>query len=248
MPPFQVRVGAQSVTGEYRDRNEDRYWVDLERALCLVADGMGGQSAGEQASGMAVEIIPRELRPTLDSGTEDPERVIGGIRRAIVATNREIMALSHLDRQYQNMGTTVVLALVRGANVYLAGIGDSRAYLIRGRTIKQYTVDHSVAEALVEAGTISRQQARGHPFRNMLCKYLGSKDVGDSPEVSVVSARSGDRFLLASDGLTNVVDDAQIRDTVRKQADPQRCADRLVEMAIDADTHDNVTCVLVYLG
>lgn len=247
MPPLKVRVGAQSVTGQYRECNEDRFWVDPQRGLFLVADGMGGQSAGEQASSMAVEIMPRELQATLDSDTPDRERLVAAVRRAIVRTNHEIMALSHLERDYQNMGTTVVLALVRDSNVYLAGVGDSRAYLIRGRSIEQQTVDHSLAEALVEAGTISRQQAREHRFRNVLWKYLGTKEVGDNPDVAVVSAKSGDRFLLATDGLTSVLEDSDIRDAVRKHTDPQRCADRLIEMAIDADTHDNVTCVVIYL-
>ena len=176
--------------------------------MCLVADGMGGQAAGEIASKRAVEVIPRELRKHLQpNSTADAAKTI--IRKAVVQANEEIIAMGALDRDLKNMGTTVVLAIWRkgSATLFVTGVGDSRGYLIRDNNIQQLTVDHSLAQALVEAKTISAEEARDHRFRNVLWKYLGSKEVGEGPEVKVVTLQHGDRFLLCTDGLTGVVAD-----------------------------------------
>src|SRR5438045_8304520 len=113
-----------------------------------------------------------------------------------------------LDRDLKNMGTTVVLAVWRKAGeMYVTGVGDSRAYLVRDNKIEQLTVDHSLAQALVEAKTISPEEAREHRFRNVLWKYLGTKEVGEGPDIKVIPLLPGDRILLCSDGLTGVVPD-----------------------------------------
>ena len=171
---------------------------------------MGGQAAGEIASKRAIDIIPRELRKTLtaDVNTDAAKAII---RRAIVQANEEIMAMGALDKDMKNMGTTVVMAVWRkGPELFVAGVGDSRAYLIRDRKIQQLTVDHSLAQALVEAKTISAAEAKEHRFRNVLWKYLGSKEVGEGPEVSVLPLQTGDRFLLCTDGLHGVVTDEKL--------------------------------------
>src|ERR1700676_5035944 len=147
-----------SLLGNYRENNEDS--IDVKQfpdlTVCLVADGMGGQAAGEVASKRAVEIVPRELKKHLaPSMSSDDAKSI--VRRAIVQANEEIMAMAALDRELKNMGTTIVLTLWRkgSALVYVAGMGDRRVYHIHGRKIDQLTVDHSIAQALVEAKTIS---------------------------------------------------------------------------------------------
>src|SRR5207302_1474550 len=123
-------------------------------------------------------------------------------------------------------GTTVVLAVWRkGSSVlYVAGMGDSRAYHLRGKKIEQLTVDHSIAQALVEAKTISAEEARTHRYRNVLWKYLGSAEVGDGPDVKVVQIQAGDRFLLCTDGLCGVVSDEQLLNFIADKADVQECA------------------------
>src|SRR5205807_4980561 len=116
--------------------------------------------------------------------------------------NEEIMAMGQLDRDLRNMGTTVVMAVWRkGPELYIAGVGDSRAYLVRDNNIEQLTIDHSLAQALVENKTISAAEAREHRFRNVLWKYLGSKEVGEGPEVKTIPLQVGDRFVLCSDGM-----------------------------------------------
>ena len=161
---------------------------------------------------MPPRSIPRELKKNLPR-TASTEEARLAIRRGVVQANEEIIAMGALDRDLRNMGTTVVLAAWRkGQEMYIAGVGDSRAYLIRGGKIEQLTVDHSLAQALVEAKTISPEEAREHRFRNVLWKYLGTKEVGEGPEVKVVPIQPGDRFLLCTDGLTGVTTDQQMLD------------------------------------
>ena len=173
-----LNIGKCTLLGNYRENNEDS--IDVKQfpdmTVCLVADGMGGQAAGEIASKRAVEIVPRELKKHLGpSVNADDTKVV--IRRAIVQANEEIMAMAALDRELKNMGTTLVVTLWRkgSSQMYVAGMGDSRVYLIRKGKIEQLTVDHSIAQALVEAKTISAAEARDHRFRNVLWKYLGQR-------------------------------------------------------------------------
>jgi protein phosphatase len=243
-----LNVGKCTLLGNYRENNEDAIEVKIfpDMTVCLVADGMGGQNAGEVASKNAIEILPRELRKQLPGalGHDDTK---GVIRRCIVQANEEIMFMAQHHPDLKQMGTTIVLAVWRkGSTVmYISGLGDSRAYLIRGKKIEQLTVDHSIAQALVEAKTISAAEARTHRYRNVLWKYLGSNEVGEGPEVKVVSLQPGDRFLLCTDGLSGVVSEEQMLSYVREAQEIQACADGLGQLALDSGSRDNVSCVVV---
>lgn len=242
-----LNIGKCSLLGNYRENNEDsidvRQFPDL--TVGVVADGMGGQQAGEVASKRAIEIVPRELRKNLSTNL-NPEAVKEITKRAIVQANEEIMAMGALDKDMKNMGTTVVMAIWRkGPELFIAGVGDSRAYLVRKGKIQQLTTDHSLAQALVEARTISPAEAKDHRFRNVLWKYLGSKEVGEGPDVTVVPIQSGDKFLLCSDGLTGVVPDEQLASYMTEQTDAQACADGLGQLALDQGSRDNVSCVVI---
>jgi protein phosphatase len=131
------------------------------------------------------------------------------------------------------------------AAMYVTGLGDSRAYLYRRGKLEQLTVDHSIAQALVEAKTISAAEARTHRYRNVLWKYLGSNEVGEGPEVKVVSLQAGDRFLLCTDGLCGVVPDEQLQNYIKDQTEMQACADGLCQLALDGGSRDNISCVVV---
>src|SRR5262249_13727318 len=172
-----LNVGKCTLLGNYRENNEDSIDVKVfpDMTVCLVADGMGGQAAGEVASKRAIEIVPRELKKAI-TGVVSNEETKTIIRRSIVQANEEIMQMAALDRELKNMGTTIVLSVWRKGSslMYVAGMGDSRAYQIRQKKIEQLTVDHSIAQALVEAKTISAAEARVHRYRNVLWKYLGS--------------------------------------------------------------------------
>ena len=244
---LSLNIGKCTLLGNYRENNEDSVEVKLfpDLSVCVVADGMGGQAAGEIASKKAIEIIPRELRKSLLPGV-NTDNAKAGIRKAIVQANEEIMAMGAIDREMKNMGTTVVVAVWRkGGEMFVSGVGDSRVYLIRNKKIVQLTVDHSLAQALVEAKTISAAEARDHKFRNVLWKYLGSKEVGEGPDVPVIPVQAGDRFLLCTDGLHGVVPDDKLLQYISSQTDMQACADGLGQLALDSGSRDNVSCTMI---
>jgi serine/threonine protein phosphatase PrpC len=244
---FALNIGKCSLLGNYRENNEDAVEVKQfpDLTVSIVADGMGGQQAGEVASKKAIDIIPRELRKNLTASL-NPEAVKTAARRSIVQANEEIMAMGALDKDMKNMGTTVVMAIWRkGPELFVTGVGDSRCYLIRGGVAQQLTTDHSLAQALVEAKTISPAEAKDHRFRNVLWKYLGSKEVGEGPDVGVIPLQAGDRFLLCTDGLTGVVNDEKLAEFVGEQTDMQACAEGLGQLALDSGSRDNVSCIVI---
>ncbi len=217
-------------------------------SLFIVADGMGGQQAGEEASRMAVELIPRALSRRLAPGGQEPRAVQTAIREAVAEANHEILGCSGTVPEFSNMGTTVVLTLFRDERVYVAGIGDSRAYRLREHALEQLTKDHSLADALGEAGTISKDEVPNHKYKNILYLFLGSRDARGGPEeVRVLDARPGDRFLLASDGLTGVVSDAELARVLEATPTPQEAARILKDLALDNDSRDNVTCLVIHV-
>jgi len=244
---LKLNIGKCTLLGNYRENNEDaievKHFPDMD--VCIVADGMGGQAAGEVASKRATEVIPRELRKGLPTANgSDATKTV--IRKAIVQANEEIIQMSNLDREMKNMGTTVVMAVWRkDPDLYITGVGDSRAYQIRGKKIEQLTVDHSLAQALVEAKTISAAEAKEHRFRNVLWKYLGTREVGEGPEVKAIQIQAGDRFLLCTDGLSGVVPDDKLLGFLTSAADVQQCADGLGQLALDSGSKDNVSCIVI---
>jgi protein phosphatase len=242
-----LSIGKCTLLGNYRENNEDAIEVKPfpDMTVAIVADGMGGQAAGEIASKRAIEVIPRELRKNISQNLPQDDAKVA-IRKAVVQANEEIMAMGALDRDLRNMGTTVVMALWRkGPEIFIANIGDSRAYLIRDDRIEQLTIDHSLAQALVDNKTISAAEAREHRFRNVLWKYLGSKEVGEGPDVKVVPVKPGDRFLLCTDGLTSPVPDHQLLSFMQQNPDVQQCADGLGQLALDNGSRDNVSCIVI---
>jgi PPM family protein phosphatase len=271
---LRLRVGVVSTVGNVREHNEDNFFVPgqpsvadggshdgggeisvgasgsggVESLLFIVADGMGGQQAGEEASRMAVELIPRALSRRLSASGQEPKVVQTAIRDAVAEANHEILGCSGTVTEYSNMGTTVVLVLFRDERVYIAGIGDSRAYRLRDHSLEQLTKDHSLADALLEAGTISKDELPNHKYKNILYLYLGSKDAHRGPEeVRVLDARLGDRFLLASDGLTGVVSDEELARLLEAGPGPQETARLLKDLALANDSRDNVTCLVIHV-
>jgi protein phosphatase len=264
---LKLKVGVVSVRGNYRDHNEDNYYVPGRRPgllsegsgvtdlmtlepsnLFIVADGMGGQQAGEHASLMAVELIPKAIAKRLSPELKESRQIQEAIREAVAEVNQEILGSSGAFTEFSNMGTTVVLAQFRNDRAYVAGIGDSRAYRLRDNQLEQLTKDHSLADALLDAGTITKEELSTHKFKNVLYLYLGSKDARSGPEdFRVLDVRPGDRFLLASDGLTGVVSDESLAKVLGSVDDPQQAAVILKDMALENDSKDNVTCLIIHV-
>jgi protein phosphatase len=243
-----LSIGKCCLLGNYRENNEDA--VDVKQlpdmTVSIVADGMGGQAAGEIASKRAIEVVPAELKRYLHPNLNQ-EAAKGVIRSAVVRAGQEIMAMGAQDLDLRNMGTTIVLTVWRkgSAVLYYANVGDSRLYRARGNKIEQLTVDHTMAQALVEGGTISAKDAAKHPYRNVLWKYLGHKDVGEGPEVKVLPIQTGDRLLLCTDGLSGVVSNDKLLSYLQENADVQQCADGLGQLALDSGSRDNVSCIVI---
>lgn len=242
-----LNIGKCTLLGNYRENNEDAIEVKTfpDMSVCIVADGMGGQAYGEIASKRAIEVVPRELRKHL-TAVADTEQARAIIKKAVVQANEEIVTMGALDREMKNMGTTIVMALWRkGQEMHVASLGDSRAYLVRGGQIEQLTVDHSLAQALVENKTITPEEAKEHRFRNVLWKYLGSKEIGEGPDVKDIQLEPGDRIVLCSDGLSSPVPEAQLLAFIVDHPDVQQCADGLGQLALDSGSRDNVSCIVI---
>ncbi|MCA8999665.1 MAG: serine/threonine-protein phosphatase [Planctomycetaceae bacterium] len=245
--PLDYKWGSVSITGNFRGNNEDNFHIDPLGRFFLVADGMGGQSAGEKASELAVELISERLVNSINFENAVPNQVIHAIDAAVGHANSEIMALGELEPSYKNMGTTITFIVVVGGEFFIGGVGDSRAYLLRDGKLDQLTEDHSITQALIKAGTIKPEEAATHRFKNMLYRYLGSKEGNNGTNPVKIAPRTGDRYLLCSDGICDGASHDVIQKILSAVDDPQQAADQLVEAAEKGGSKDNITCVVVHV-
>ena len=219
--------GSRTDIGCLRDHNEDSLVVTPP--LFAVADGMGGHAAGEVASEIAVRVLS-ELAPEHPDGE--------ALGRAIEEANRAVIQAAR-----QGMGTTMTAAMLEGERLVIAQVGDSRAYLLHQGKLQQLTRDHSLMADMIEAGQLTPEEARTHPQRSVITRALGS-DAHLHPDIYEINVETGDRLLICSDGLSGMIFDDQIENTLRRVQDPQRCASQLVNEAIAAGGHDNVTVIV----
>jgi PPM family protein phosphatase len=240
--------GEVSITGNFRENNEDNYFIDPDSRFFLVADGMGGQSAGEKASELAIDLIRKKLQQSIawDETPSDKE-IVKGIDEAVEFANSDIMALGEIEPKFKSMGTTITFIVVVNNQLYVGGVGDSRTYQLRDGELSQLTEDHSLTQALVKAGTISPEDAPTHRYKNMLYRYLGSKDGANGTEAQRISPQIGDKFLLCSDGVTDGADDDVLHRILAEEDNPQEAAEKLVKAAQDGGSKDNITCVVLHV-
>ena len=224
--------GSRTDIGCLRDHNEDSLVVTPP--LFAVADGMGGHAAGEVASEIAVRVLS-ELAPEHTDGE--------ALGRAIEEANRAVIQAAREGRGRQGMGTTMTAAMLEGERLVIAQVGDSRAYLLHQGKLQQLTRDHSLMADMIEAGQLTPEEARTHPQRSVITRALGS-DAHLHPDIYEINVETGDRLLICSDGLSGMIFDDQIENTLRRVQDPQRCASQLVNEAIAAGGHDNVTVIV----
>lgn len=246
---FDVVASMLSDVGCVRELNEDSGTYiqpddpELQASkglLILVADGMGGHSAGEVASRLAVDVITRVYYE--DSG--DP---LSALKKAFREANREIHNAAEKDESRAGMGTTCTALVLQNGTAISAHVGDSRLYLVREGAIYLMTEDHSAVMEMVKAGLITLEQARHHPEKNVILRAMGSH-----AEVEVTTwqepfpVRAGDRFLLCSDGLYDLVEDEEIKGIVMLSAPPTAC-ESLIALAKERGGHDNITVGIVSL-
>jgi protein phosphatase len=226
-------MGAATDVGRVRDGNEDAHLVDDVIGLVAVADGIGGHRAGEVASATAIEA----LRSSITSGRT--------LRESIEDANEAVFAKAQTDINLRGMGTTLTVGtLVAGNTMLLGHVGDSRAYLLHDGELRQVTVDHSLVEELVQEGRLTADEAAVHPQRSIITRSIGT-DPTVEVDVYPVELSVGDRLLLCSDGLTDMVHPEEIAATLRREEDPTRASAVLVDAANQAGGVDNITVVIV---
>jgi len=245
--PKPIRWGVVCITGNYRENNEDNYLADPDGHYFLVADGMGGAAAGERASAMAVQLVSQKLNELIDFNSAPPKQVTAAIEKAVHHANAEIRMAGQSNPELHKMGTTIALIVVVGQAAYIAGLGDSRVYSMRGRTFEQLTKDHTMSQALLDSGAISKEQAATHPFRNQLHQFLGTEGRGIEMKIRRCSLDAGDRFILCSDGVTDAVDDVMLATPLQENDDPQLAAQAIVDTAQSGGSKDNITCIVLHV-
>jgi PPM family protein phosphatase len=255
---YDLRVGRLTDVGQLRQLNEDSLLtLELGRihrsvgtpiGLYVVADGMGGHSAGDVASGLAINALAQHAATTLLPLEVDPAapqlNVDVWLNEAVNAANLTV----HEQRKLAgtNMGTTLVMAYIAGGQAYVAHVGDSRVYLINAASIQQITVDHSLVQRLVDTKQLTPEEARIHPQRNVIYKNLGDR-ASVAPDIKHVELQPGDRLLLCSDGLNTAIEDSLIQQLVMATASPQDACRLLIDAANAAGGPDNITTIIVQM-
>ncbi|MDX1801139.1 MAG: protein phosphatase 2C domain-containing protein [Marinobacter sp.] len=216
-------------------------------ALGILADGMGGYEGGEIASRLAVDTLMASLAPELDQPHLDDQTIAESIQSAIALAGTQIRRARDRDERLNKMGTTVVLAWVRGDRAHIAHLGDSRCYLLSGPHLSCQTRDDTVVQNMIEDGSINEADASRVPFRNVLTRALGSADDAPATLTSLTMA-TGDRLILCSDGLTGAVPDETWPDLLANRQSLADQAQHLLDTSLDNEASDNVSVVLIQLG
>lgn len=238
---MHITCAGRTDVGIIRSGNEDNFLMLPDRGIFVVADGMGGHAAGEVASEMAVRIIGRELGSL--KGLAD-EAVAERVRTAIRTANQSIFERTLTEHDKRGMGTTVTSLVLFGTRFLIGQVGDSRCYVLRDGRFTQVTKDHSYVQEQVDAGYLTPEQARTHPYSNVITRCVGANaDV--MPDVYVGGVHPGDHFLLASDGLTGMLEDPQLAEVLASGRPPEEQVNQLIEDANRRGGLDNITAIVV---
>lgn len=229
-----------------RSGNEDNFAVRDwgSRGLFIVADGMGGHAAGEVASEMAVQTIERELQDLKDPNERDAEEKLA---EALRKANRTIHDRTITEVDKQGMGTTASVLVVWASKYLIGQVGDSRVYLLRDGELQQLTKDHSYVQEQVDAGFLTPEQARYHPYSNVITRCVGASPEVE-PDIYEGEVKVGDLFLVASDGLTGMVDDRRLQILLMSRAAPERKVHALIAEANGRGGLDNITAIVVQVA
>lgn len=242
-----MRFGVKSDRGRIREINEDYLSVvtgaSQELHAFVIADGMGGHNAGEIASKLAVDSVAECIERSQEQ-LSHPDEISKTIEQIMQQANQTVFDKSKESQDNFGMGTTLIVAVLSGNSIHIGHIGDSRAYLVRGESIERITTDHSYIEELIKNGSLKREEAEKHPKRNLITRALGCSDemLVDS---YICDIRENDVFILCTDGLTNMVDEARIRDILTNIDDPQLACDELIRTANENGGEDNISVIVV---
>jgi PPM family protein phosphatase len=247
-----IDIVCRTDTGQKRDHNEDAVGSDNSLGLVVLADGMGGYQAGEVASAMAVDIVLSDIQGKHEQAMLDPLDDFSGmsaastlIENAILKANAAIHSSAQEKPQYQGMGTTIVVVMMHENIVSIGHVGDSRLYRLRDNKLELVTEDHSLVRELVRKGYYTEAEAREATNKNVVTRALGV-DAKVEPEVQEDMALLDDIYLLCSDGLNDMVEDAQIENILQRYgADLEQTADQLIQLANEMGGKDNISAILL---
>lgn len=231
--------------GLVRPYNQDSHYIDPDGRFFILADGMGGHAGGEEASRIAIEVI----KEFLEEHWEAPIESYDLLEKAIYQANEGILDDQKLHPERADMGTTLVVMIFRNQETWRAHVGDSRLYRYHDGHLEQITDDHTWISQAIRAGEISSEDAKFHPWRHVLSQCLGRKDLLEGIDIELIeNIKSGDYFLLCSDGLTEEVADQVISECLQEKDNLEKIAQNLVQTAKDNGGSDNITVVLIAVG
>lgn len=238
-----MKVGHRTDPGRMRPNNEDCLFVDPAHGLFIIADGMGGTAGGEVASFTAVQVVSQLILEHLPAG-DATEAVYAVLMDALLEAHETICQRMEDQKELTGMGTTVVVALLVGAKLYVGHVGDSRAYLLHAAGLHQLTDDHSIVARILKKGMITATEARTHRLRHVLSQALGCAPFL-VPSLQALDVRKGDVLLMCTDGLTDTVPDVDILASLQRHPiDPQAACDELVYLANERGGSDNVSLII----
>ncbi|EFK95357.1 protein serine/threonine phosphatase [sediment metagenome] len=254
---LEVKTSGISDVGLKREGNEDSFLVDDSLGLYVVCDGMGGHLAGEVASQISVEIIRKTFRKWVEEGAGIDEiygkpdyslsiegnYLLGCIRLA----NHVVYEMATENKQYHGMGTTVVIVLVTHDLIITANVGDSRIYLIRDSMVEGLSKDHTIVAEQVEMGMMTEEEAATSPMKHILTRNIGSSEYV-VPDIFEIEPANNDRFILCSDGLTDLVNEDEILEMTEEEDTPENLCKRLIDVVLDRGAHDNTTIISIFLS
>ncbi|NJM76400.1 MAG: serine/threonine-protein phosphatase [Acaryochloridaceae cyanobacterium RU_4_10] len=231
-----------SVPGQVRSENQDRWYGNPDNGIYLVADGIASSPEGGLAATIIVEVLPNLIEQKLKDFSGNFRNF--PLQQILTELSDRLYQKTQHQPRLEGMGSTVVVAVIDQHQGLISHLGDSRAYLWHKRTLQQLTQDHSLANLLLDYHAISPEEVTYHPSRNQLTHYVGMAQPAQ-PEVHLVALQPGDRLLLCSDGLTNMLSQDQILTILNEQASSQICCQRLIEWANLLGGKDNITCIVI---
>lgn len=240
-----MRAFAKTDVGKAREINEDYYYISKPEdniQVYILADGMGGYNGGEVASKLATTTALSYIQSNFDSIPKEKEDILNLVKSAMEYANMVVYEKSNTEKELEGMGTTLEVCLIYNNKAYIGHVGDSRVYRIRKEFIRKLTHDHSYVQKLVKDGTITEEEASHHPKKNMLMKALGCTAFVE-PDVTIKGFIKDDIILMCSDGLTNMIEDKEIYEIIKKEG--TLAAEKLVEKANENGGYDNITAVVI---
>lgn len=239
---MKLQMAGLTHKGRVREQNEDALYCDIRDRLVIVCDGMGGHAGGHIASELGVQVVSHSLRQLRPNDWLDEEKVIEAVKQAIFGANDHILSRAQVDPTLSDMGTTICACVFMKDKVVTCNVGDSRIYRVASQQIEQITQDHSLVAERIRAGSLDPNSFEVSLLGNIVTRALGMEQV--TVDITVEDLVAGDTFLLCSDGLSDMVEDHEMLLILQENADLQKAAIRLVDLANERGGIDNITVAI----